>query len=142
MDKAIQIANQVESAAYDASVLLSCEMPVRGMTTLSKKEQEHSSSAGNQRQAEAKSVYTHANATDVTQISTWQTPQNVLLQTKHANHVERLDTLQKCAAQVKKTEVRETVMTVLLLKDAVPAEKKIMCNVEVGKSLKKGAHLR
>lgn len=43
----------------------------------------------------------HANVTDVTQKQTWQILQNALLQTKYANHVERLGTLQKCAAQVK-----------------------------------------
>ena len=51
--------------------------------------------------------------------------------------MEKLGTLQKSAAQVKKNKVREVVIpkpTVLFLKCSVQVERKIMCTIELGTS--------
>jgi len=82
LDKAIQIANQVETAAHNVAEFSNSEVPERDQRTTKKVRE---------------SLSKYEDVTDVIQINIWPIPHNALLQTKYANP----GILPKCVVQNK-----------------------------------------
>ena len=136
LNKAIQIANQVESAAHDASTFSNSEVPVREISKPPKKGGGRSHSSGGLRKGEAQSAHTckcyRCDSNKHLANSTKCPATN-----KICKSCGKTGHFAKVCRSGQKHEVREVVipeLIVLFLQDAAPVEKRIMCKVELGTS--------